>query len=363
MIELRNGINSYKFEDKRILITPELNKIKVDKEFEFPPKNIDQLSKKLIRRFKKRGILVDSGINDTNPVYDERKIIKKITFKDIDKKIIDQIFSDFLRNCSITPVITIDCGRESTSRLLELINEKYNENSINPIVRVYIKEEVDETFELLNEYLNGKESIELNNLFLIFNYKIINNEIIEKFRDKINPMEMYIYINDIGENINKVKDMRDKFNLPILLEIENGINDLELELVKKSQIMINDDSINRLLNAFRLKAYMTNEVLREKVFMPYCGACKNRLFIEGDGRIFACNTGYRADDCLGDLKEMDIKDYLNSQRFIDLRGRVVKNSKGYQKTSSLMNFYSGCIYNNYANKFKFMDRLLRKLIE
>ncbi|MBD3230995.1 MAG: hypothetical protein GF329_22640 [Candidatus Lokiarchaeota archaeon] len=361
MIELRNGINSYIFKDKKILITPELNKVKVDLEFELP-QNPEQLTKKTVKRFKKRGILVDSKINEFEPIYDDKTLLKKITFKNIDNKNIDSIFEDFLRNSSITPVITIDSSIQSTARLLELINKKYNENSINPIVKVFIRNDMNEILDVLKNYLGGRESIELNNLFLIFYNTIINEEIIEKFKNEINPMEIYIYFQEM-DDINEIEKSYEKYKLPILLEIGEFMNNLDLNLFKEYPIITNDDSINRLLTAFRLKTYMSNEILRGKVFLPYCEGCKNRLLIYGDGKVYSCNTGYRAGDCIGNLQDMDIKRVLNSEKLKNNRDKIIENSKKYQKTSCLMNFYSGCLYGTFVNKFEFMDNLLKKLIE
>ena len=134
MLEIRDGVECFKLKEYQILITPDLTRIKIPLDMEFPPSDLKKLEEKDLKRFRKWGIIVDSKINDKKPKYIEKRLLNRITFKNLDNDKIEFIFTEFLKNCSMAPYITIDCSFDTTSKLLDLINQKYNENSINPIL-------------------------------------------------------------------------------------------------------------------------------------------------------------------------------------------------------------------------------------
>ena len=285
MLEIRDGVNCFKFKDRQVLITPDLKKLNIPLDLIFPPPKIENLSEKLLKRFKKRGVIVSSIENRKKPSYKTQCILEKITFRNIDIEYVDNIFQECLKNSSMAPLITIDCSLEVTSKLLNLIHRKYSENSINPIIKIFIKDSVEDFLKIIREFLNARESIELNNLFLIIQHKIISNELINNIKESIDPLELYLYYENIPDYITNIEAFNWDYNLPILLEINERMTSLNLNEIKRFPIVINEDSIFRLLSAFKLKSYTVNEFLRKQLFLPYCGACNNRIFIEGRGKI------------------------------------------------------------------------------
>lgn len=362
MLEIRDGVESFKLSDRQVLITPELKKVRIPLEVVFPPLKLEDLPEKLIKRLKKRDIIVSSIVNKKKPSYEKKLLLEKITLKDLDIKRVQYIFQEILKNCSMAPVITIDCSLEVTSKLLNLISQKYNENSINPIVKIFIRERVEEFLRVIKEFLDARESIELNNLILVIHHTNTSREIIKKARENVDPLEIYLYYEKIPHHITKLDQLNWNYDLPVLLELNEQINHLDFSQIKKVPIHINDDSIFRLVSAFKLKAYTVHDVIRKQLFVPYCGACNSRLFIEGSGKIYGCNTGYRSNDQLGTLENKSLKEWLNSKKFKDIRKKIEMNSRNSQKNSSLSNFYSGCLYHNDFQKFNLMKNLLQLLI-
>lgn len=362
MLEVRDGVECFTLKDRQILITPELKKVRIPLDLAFPPPNIEELPKNLIKRLRKREIIVPSITNEMKPSYEEKCLLEKVTFKNLAFERVEYIFQEFVKNCSMVPVITIDCNLDVTSTLLKLINQEYIENSINPIVKIFIREAVNDFLKPIKEFLDARESIELNNLFLILDNSCINYGLIKKVRELIAPLDFFIYYEKIPESM-EIEDFNHGYDLSILLEINEQLHGLKLTEIKNYPISINDDSIFRLINAFKLKSYTVQEVIRKQIFLPYCGACNSRLFIEGKGNIYACNTGYRSNDQLDSLENKSIKDILKSKKFKELRYRIEENSKKYQRTNCLSNFFSGCLYKSEFNKESLMKKILQAYIK
>lgn len=363
MLEIRDGVECFNLKEQKVLITPDLTRIRIPLDMEFPPSDLEKLPEKTLKRFKKRGIIVDSKINKKKPKYYEICLLNKITFKNLDSNRAEFIFSEFLKNCGIAPYITIDCSFEVTSKLLDLISQKYNENSINPVVKILIKEQIVEFIELLKKYIEARDSIELNNLFLIIQHNIINSKLIKEIRDKIDPIEIFDYYENITDGIKSLKDFNSNFELQVLIELNEKIKDFDFTIIKESSLLINDDSISRLLNALNNRTYLKNENFKKEILLPYCSACNSRLFIEGDGKIYACNTGYRNNDQIAQLKNKSLKEILNSEKFKKIRNKIKENSLKCQKISCLANFYSGCLYTNKFGKIQIIKKILHSFIE
>ncbi|MHA1269954.1 MAG: SPASM domain-containing protein [Candidatus Helarchaeota archaeon] len=362
MLELRSGICNFKFENEQILITPELTHVIIPKDFKFPLNNIESIDKTFKNKLIKQKILVNPRVNKIKPKYQIINIIDHITFKDIDIDMVDYIFDQFIKNCCISPTIIIDCNYKPAAKLIELISKKYNENSINPTLSIFIRDSVEGYHELISKYLMSHESIELNNLFFVFHNSIVNEEYLLKF-GKFNPLGISIFYDEIPNSVIELKDLLWEFKKPILLEITNDIINLDLENANQFELFINDDSINRLIYAFKMKKYFSQEFIKNRIIQPYCTACNTRILIAGGGDIYSCNTGYRFGNKICDLKNQALKQILSSNKFKTIRESIIRNSMEFQKNSCLFNFLSGCIYCDKFNKMDIMKRILISYIK
>lgn len=366
MNKIRDGVEYFKTKDRLVLITPELKRAEIPLNYEFPPSDIKQLPRELIKLLKSKDIIVDSTKKKKNLSNQLKGVLKTITFKDIQFEKIDLLVQEFLKNCSISPVITIDCSFKVTSKFLDIINEKYNENSINPVVKIFIREEFNRFIEKIEQYIHARESIELNTLIIILDYTLLNEEIIKEVKKRINPLEIFIYYNEIPDTVTKLDELCNEYHLPVLLEINKKTEDLEIKPFKNLPLYFNDDSIFRLISTLKLRFSKKQAAFKEffssllagYLIFPYCTACNSRLFIEGDGNIYACNTGFQAHDILCTLNNQSLEEILNSKEMEDLRNRIEEKSNILQQKSCLSNFISGCLYEDRFKKFELMKKIL-----
>ncbi|MHA1386387.1 MAG: SPASM domain-containing protein, partial [Candidatus Helarchaeota archaeon] len=191
----------------------------------------------------------------------------------------------------------------------------------------------------------------------------VNANLLKKLNELMDPINIYVYYEVIPEYVTKLADFKSKFNLPILLELNEKIIDLDFRNFKDLQLIINDDSIARLINAIRFRAYLKFEAFKNQILLPYCEVCKNKLFFGGTGDIYACNIGFRCNDKIGSLDDDNLKNILNSKKFQNLRKKIVENSLRCQKKSCLAFFYSGCLYGNYLGKFSIMKKIIQEFIK
>jgi hypothetical protein len=295
--------------------------------------------------------------------------IENITFKNIVASKVEHIFREFLKNSSFSPVITLDCSLEVCATFLNLISQKYKENSINPIVRLVLRERIEEYLEVLKAYIGAKESIEQSNIILIVRAELLEKEILKTIEKEMNPLALFAFYENIA--LSRLKES--KFQVPILLELNERLRDLDLSKIKAFPIYIHDDSLYRLIYAFKKKKDLLTEgldkqaffpsFLKKDLFLPYCKGGAGKLLIEGTGRIFACELGYMRGDLLTTLKEGPLKPLLQSESIRQFRRRVADNAHQCQEICCLSYFCSGCPYREAYNKCEMMRELLNIFIE
>jgi radical SAM protein with 4Fe4S-binding SPASM domain len=370
MLEFFKGVEFYAKHGKKVFISPHLNQVILSSELNCNSKDLTNLPKAVIERFKTSGIINESHKIIKKSLWLKKLLIDSITIKDLDPEKIVFVFKEFIKNSSFDPDITIDSSLENTKSLLKLIVTKFNQNSINPTIKIFIRENLEEYIDAISNYITKKESIELNNIILVIDEGIFNLEKILKIDKLLNPLEIYKY----KENINFLDPnfLHSNYNYPLLLDLNEKTSKLKIQNIVDNPIFINDDSIFRFLAFIRnridlitihhdILPYIDKNIV-DLIFLDSCKACGNKILIDGPGDLYTCELGYKVGDKLGNLNETSLNDFLHSERCESIRKKINKKFSACGKDCCLIKLCSGCIYSDKFDKCTIMRNLLEYLL-
>lgn len=369
MLEFSNGVESYQKNGKKVLISPHLNQVIVSGDIDLHSKDLTNISRDTIERFKMSGIVKESDSEVLNDFNFKKLLIGNVTFKNLDPEKTNFVFKELIKNSTFDPDIIIDSSLETTQLLLDLILIKLNQNSINPTIKIFIREKLEDHVKIISNFITKRESIELNNIILVIDEGIFNLENIIEIDNQLNPLEIYEY----KETINLDPEFfHSNYNYPLLLDLNEKTSKLEIKNIVNNPIFIYDDSIFRFLTFIRDRIDLItsdydilpfiNKNIIDLIFFDACNACDGKILIEGTGDLYACELGYKTGDKLGNLMEKSLSDFLHSETCEAIRNRINKNSIACGKECCLINLCSGCIYADEFDKCTIMRNLLNYLI-
>lgn len=354
MSKLANGCKVFNCTKKHIIVTSDLTRIQIPPNCELMPLNCNSFPLSLRTQLEELKILLNADETRAPPVPSNDLLIDNVTFKNIVVDKISLIFEEFLKNSSNNPVITIDCPLDSVIRLLGLITEKYHANSINPIIKIFIRDNLEAFIAAIAQFLANRESIEKNNVILIVTDQYYDKQYFSKLLQRLTPLKIYLYFESVSSLLARLHELELLPEVSILLEFEESLLNFDIAQLVHRDIFIDDDSLFRLLTAFRqkidlkisnsiMKTYIPRH-LKKHIFQPYCSACTSKLFIEGDGNLYSCNLGYKNADLIAILGDKPLEQLLKSDEFQQKRKRIELQSLECQKTCPLSYFCSGCLY-------------------